>query len=209
MFFCVSATDGGGLIIKMLKRNATFEEKDFAPGPPASQNIKLNVPKKTKLFVDQTMRERENAVTMHRTFQHDLYLLRLRASREYVKALENSMGPVSSDPDEPIKLSAQVQGIGPMFKLMIDLQNTSLTQASYNLFITFEYDDKLYTFKKTYIPVPMLVPGLNYSFDTYLECQSDKGVSDNIKVFVLKEGKSTPIITGVISMPISETVVVV
>lgn len=28
----------------------------------------------------------------------------------------------------------------------------------------------------------MLVPGLNYSFDTYLECQSDKGVSDNIKV---------------------------
>ena len=52
---------GGGLIIKILKRTANFEEKDISAGPPASQNQKLNVPKKTKLFVDQTMRERENA----------------------------------------------------------------------------------------------------------------------------------------------------
>lgn len=28
----------------------------------------------------------------------------------------------------------------------------------------------------------MLVPGLNYAFDTFVECQSDKGVSDNVKV---------------------------
>lgn len=30
--------------------------------------------------------------------------------------------------------------------------------------------------------VPMLVPGLNYAFETFVECLSDKGVSDNIKV---------------------------
>ena len=54
---------GGGLIIKILKRNAQFEEKDLSGGPPVAQNIKLNVPKKTKLFVDQTLRERENAVS--------------------------------------------------------------------------------------------------------------------------------------------------
>lgn len=59
-------TLGGGLILKILKRNAQFEEKDHAGGPPSSQNTKLNVPKKTKLFVDQTMRERENAVSKSR-----------------------------------------------------------------------------------------------------------------------------------------------
>ena len=53
---------GGGLIVKMLKRTTNFEEKEVAGGPPAAQNTKLNVPKKTKLFVDQTMREREHAV---------------------------------------------------------------------------------------------------------------------------------------------------
>ncbi|XP_062580137.1 LOW QUALITY PROTEIN: Bardet-Biedl syndrome 1 protein-like [Saccostrea cucullata] len=200
---------GGGLMIKILKRNATFEEKDLSGGPPAAQNSRLNVPKKTKLFVDQTMRERESAVTMHRTFQRDLYLLRLNTLREYAKSLDNSMNPISSDPTEPLKLNAQVQGIGPTFKLTVNLQNTSLSQPSTSLLITFLYDEKLYSFKKSFIEVPMLVPGLNYAFETFVECLSDKGVSDNIKVFVLKDGKSVPIITGVISMPVSEGLVVV
>lgn len=52
-------------MIKILKRNATFEEKDLSGGPPSAQNTRLNVPKKTKLFVDQTMRERENAVSVY------------------------------------------------------------------------------------------------------------------------------------------------
>ena len=55
----------GGLFVKILKRSAKFEERDLAAGPPAAQNVKLNVPKKTKLFVDQTLRERENAVGEH------------------------------------------------------------------------------------------------------------------------------------------------
>ena len=48
--------------MRILKRTAKFEEKAMSAGPPAAQNIKLPVPKKTKLFVDQTMRERENSV---------------------------------------------------------------------------------------------------------------------------------------------------
>ncbi len=55
----------------------------------------------------------------------------------------------------------------------------------------------------------MLVPGLNYSFETLVECLSDKGISDVIKVFVLKQGKTVPIITAIINMPVSETMVVV
>ena len=55
-------TQGGALIVKMLKRTASLEAKDPNPGPPRGQLAKLNVPKKTKVFVDQTIRERENAV---------------------------------------------------------------------------------------------------------------------------------------------------
>ena len=32
------------------------------------------------------------------------------------------------------------------------------------------------------LQVPMLVPGLNYSFETFVECLNDKGISDTIKV---------------------------
>ena len=58
----VLTTRRGSLLIKILKRSAMFEDKDLARGPPPSQAHKLNVPKKTKVFVDQTMRERENGI---------------------------------------------------------------------------------------------------------------------------------------------------
>ncbi|PIK35231.1 hypothetical protein BSL78_27943, partial [Apostichopus japonicus] len=199
----IMTTRRGGLSIKILKRNAVFEDKDLARGPPAAQNQKLNVPKKTKVFVDQTMRERENGVAMHRMFQHDLYRLRLNTAREYVKVLNSSMNPISTNLSEPLKLAAQVQGIGPTFKMTVNVQNTSLAVPIMNTLISFLYDEKLYSLQKTMIPVPLLVPGLNYKFETLVESISDKGLSDVIKVFVVKESSTAPVITAVINMPVS------
>lgn len=47
----------------------------------------------------------------------------------------------------------QVQGIGPTFKLTVNLQNTSLSMPIMEVFIVFEYDDKLYRIQKTLIQV--------------------------------------------------------
>ena len=49
-----------------------------------------------------------SVIAIHRQFQHDLYRIRLNTARNYVKALENSMNPVSTNLQEPLKLSAQV-----------------------------------------------------------------------------------------------------
>ncbi|XP_078516912.1 BBSome complex member BBS1 isoform X2 [Lissotriton helveticus] len=141
---------------------------------------------------------------MHRVFQMDLYRLRLMAARAYVKALESSMSPVSSTLTEPLRMNAVVQGIGPTFKLTLHIQNTSANRPSINLLISFLYDERLYAMKRAFIKVPLLVPGLNYPIETFVDCLSDKGVSDIIKVFVLREGKSTPLLTAHISMPVSE-----
>lgn len=50
---------GGGLLIKILKRTAVFGEGAGELGPPPAQAMKLSVPRKTRLYVDQTLRERE------------------------------------------------------------------------------------------------------------------------------------------------------
>jgi Bardet-Biedl syndrome 1 protein len=47
------------LIIKILKRTAVFVEGTGEVGPPPAQATKLDVPRKTRLYVDQTLRERE------------------------------------------------------------------------------------------------------------------------------------------------------
>ena len=53
-------TQGGALSIKILKRSVNFEAKDANPGPPATQLEKLNIPKRTKVYVDQMAREKES-----------------------------------------------------------------------------------------------------------------------------------------------------
>ncbi|XP_058382306.1 Bardet-Biedl syndrome 1 protein isoform X3 [Diceros bicornis minor] len=155
----VMTTRGGGLMIKILKRTAVFVEGGGEVGPPPAQATKLSVPRKTRLYVDQTLREREAGTAMHRTFQTDLYLLRLRAARAYVQALESSLSPVSATAREPLKLHAVV---------------------------------------------PLLVPGLDYPLETFVESLSDKGISDIIKVLVLREGQSAPLLSAHINMPVSE-----
>jgi Bardet-Biedl syndrome 1 protein len=205
----IMTTTGGGLIIKLLKRTANFEAQDLAPGPPSSQSMKLNIPRKSKVAVDQIHRERANAIEMHQIFQKKLMKLQLEATRGYVKSLQSSLNPVSTSQAEPLRLSAKVQGIGPLFKLTVELQNTSSTTSLIKLLITFSYDENLYSLSRPLIQVPFLVPSLSYSFETLIQCHSDIGGTDSIKAYVLRETNSVPIITAAINMPVSESVVVV
>ncbi|KAG7165240.1 Bardet-Biedl syndrome 1-like [Homarus americanus] len=193
----------GGLVVKILKRTARFEIEE-TQGPGHAHAVKLNIPKKTKLFVDQTMRERENCVLMHRVFQHDLYRLRLNTARAYVQALETSSNPVSLSETEPLKLSAQVLGLGPTFKLRVELQNTSSASPSLQLAVIFHCDDHIYNVNKSYIQIPMLIPGIIHVAETLITCISELGISDTVRVFVVKGKASRPLLTAVINMPVAE-----
>lgn len=46
----------------MLQRQANPDVSDLMPGPPREQDIPLNIPRKTRLYVEQTDREKEQAV---------------------------------------------------------------------------------------------------------------------------------------------------
>ena len=65
----VVLSKNGGLFVKMLQRSANLEASAAAAGPPPEQDIPLNIPKKTRVYVDQTTREKEMAIDMHRVFQ--------------------------------------------------------------------------------------------------------------------------------------------
>ncbi len=52
----------------------------------------------------------------------------------------------------------------------------------------------------------MLVPGLEYIFETLVECVSDLGISDQIRVFVVKPPAHKPMLSAIINMPVAELV---
>ncbi|XP_057681735.1 Bardet-Biedl syndrome 1 protein isoform X2 [Corythoichthys intestinalis] len=198
----VMSTEGGGLMVKILKRTAEFRERDGAPGPPAAQSVRLDVPKKTKLYVDQTLREREHGAAMHRAFRMDLARLRLAAARAYARALESSLAPVSSGPGRSLKINAAVRGLGPSFELTLGLQNTAACRPLLDLAVSFLYDPASYRVRDPLLKIPMLLPGPVYPLRTLVECVGD--VSDVIKVFVLAGRRSAPLLTAHINMPAGE-----
>ncbi|KAG8437878.1 hypothetical protein GDO86_008540 [Hymenochirus boettgeri] len=88
----------------------------------------------------------------------------------------------------------------PKYCVELGAQVVGLVRVQKNIMIGTS-QETLYGYSQK---IPLLVPGLKYPFETYVECCSDKGISDIIKVFVLREGKSTPLITAHINMPVSE-----
>lgn len=70
------------------------------------------VPKKTRLYVEQTQREKGQAEEIHRAFQKDLCRLRLTTARAYVDTITDSRQGVSAiGHGASLRLHALCQGL--------------------------------------------------------------------------------------------------
>lgn len=212
----VMITKNGSLIVKILKRKATFqelkEEKFLNP-------TKLIIPKKTKLFVDQTMREREQFLSksfnlfrriwdliwsfffffsissslqaIHKTFEQELLRLKLNTYKTYAKAFKSSLNPISFRNLDYLKLSAKVIGLGPVFQIQMELQNNNVDNYLRNLLMIFDYDRRIYQTKMNTIEIGCLVPNLIYKFQNHFKCISELNVADTVKVNLKKKKKKS------------------
>lgn len=195
-------TASGSLQVKILPRQADLEISSQHTGPPPEQDIPLQVPKKTKLYVEQTQREREQAVDMHRIFQRDLCKLRLSTARAYVKVLTDGQGPMSYSSSSSVRLNAQVQGLGPLFKIRLNVQNTG-QKVLYNIPIMLSAAS-MYSLSRSQVLLPLLIPGLVYLDEVEVTCNDQNGGADTVKVYVCNKNSALPILSAVVKMPLSE-----
>jgi Bardet-Biedl syndrome 1 protein len=193
----------GALMVKILQRSANLDVSSTTPGPPPEQDIPLDVPKKTKLYVEQTSREREQAIDMHRTFQRDLCKLRLSTARAYVNLLGAGHGPMSSAGGAQVRLNATVLGIGPQFKLVVRVQNAGV-HALYNVPLMCTTNPNLYFVPKPCFYLPILVPQQQYLIEIPVKCLNVDGGTDCVRMFLCNRESNVPIISAIVNMPISE-----
>mmetsp|Transcript_17326 Transcript_17326/g.47071 ORF Transcript_17326/g.47071 Transcript_17326/m.47071 type:complete len:593 (-) Transcript_17326:94-1872(-) len=193
----------GALMVKILQRNANLDVSSSTPGPPPEQDIPLDVPKKTKLYVEQTSREREQAIDMHRTFQRDLCKLRLSTARAYVNLLGAGHGPMSSAGGAQVRLNAQVVGMGPQFKVVVRVQNAGV-HALYDVPLMCTTNPALYRMAKPCFYLPILVPQQVYLVEIPVTCVNENGGTDCVRMFLCNQNSNVPIISAIVNMPISE-----
>jgi len=68
----------------------------------------LNIPKKTKLFIEVAERERDQYSTMYKLFHMDLTKIKLKCAQNYLKIISEGNAPISYASGANIKLMANV-----------------------------------------------------------------------------------------------------
>ncbi|VDN18150.1 unnamed protein product [Gongylonema pulchrum] len=171
-------------------------------GPPQAQNRKLNIPRRTKIYVDQAVREREHAQLMHQVFQRDLFMLRLAVTKAFANLMQNSLSSISTKKHEAVEISVEINGFGPIFRMIIKLRAASQPPLQHH-WLTFHYNQEWYQFENSLIPVPALVSGMAYEFTTIVRCLCpENGISDDVRVLLV--GQEKVIVAALVTMPVSE-----
>ncbi|CAI7999114.1 Bardet-Biedl syndrome 1 protein homolog, partial [Geodia barretti] len=187
-------TQGGALLVKISRDRSSFEAKD------------LTLVHRQLSWINSTSSQREPGdaqcvpagPVQTETPDHTAY----------AKAVTSRLTPLTASPDCSLKIAAQVQGLGPIFRLTVTVQNTSPSKPVTNCYITFRCDEGLYRITRKFIQMPLLVPTVSYNFDTMVQCTDDMGRAEEISVYVVQNHTSTPLITAVLNMPVSETIIV-
>jgi len=204
---CVFIGRNGSLTLKMMTRMANLESAETALGPPAEQDVPLKIPKKTRLYVEQSEREIENAVHMHRTFQRDLCKLRLTTARSYVKIITSGEAGVSMGGAgvTSVRLNAHVMGLGPIFKIKVEVCNNG-REPLYDMPLSCIYNPEIYKSEKPTLKIPLLLPNLTNVFEVSITNHHEEGVPDAVRIILVNPDSSVPLVSAVINMPMSELV---
>lgn len=144
-------TVAGTLNYKILKRTADFSVSSARDASPLQMNKPLPLPKRSKWFLEQSMRERENPIEMHRNFQQDLVRLRLIAASALAQNLADQTGV--GNEGAMVKVAAQVIGLGPRFTVTLTIENMHSEVGLLDLFVVFQADVNLYKMSYYYVKV--------------------------------------------------------
>lgn len=239
----VLTTTTGELVIKILKRITHFEpnsdamamvSKGLNPSQATVDVSILDKSKKSSIFVEQAAREKQQAkgelcrlksevifkysamlVASYGSFQVELWRLRHTAARATIDAINSSESTISGDlTHAPVKLSAEVCGSGPAFRLYLTVQNLSTFKMASNLVVLLHADRRHYTIQQAVARLPSVLPGIPLRVDLEVVAVLDAVdklppaslTPDNsqIRVMLLKAGQAKPLIAAAVAMPQSE-----
>lgn len=122
-------------------------------------NLSIAIPKKSNIFIEQTIREKDNASQVHNIFQADLWRMRLTAAKYTLQILKTGDSNFSSGLVTPIKLNSSVYGVGPEFLIKLTLENMSTMNIVTNLSVLFHAHPELYRIEKIFAQITPLIPG--------------------------------------------------
>lgn len=189
-------TVGGGLCVKILKRTANFNVNNATSNLLLNDSSKFSVPKKTRLFVEQTIRERSEAKKIHTTFQQGLLRLQLLVAKRMVGTLNDSQdaGP------NLVTMEATVLGLGPNYQIRVLMTNISDELSDTDLYIVCRSENT--EVKPRVMDVPLLPSGVPIPLLVHAILRGR--ISGRVEILLCKKSKTKPITVTVVTLPAAE-----
>ncbi|XP_011691082.1 PREDICTED: Bardet-Biedl syndrome 1 protein isoform X1 [Wasmannia auropunctata] len=189
-------TVGGGLCMKILKRTADFNTNISMSNSSSSNTSKFSIPKKTRLFVDQTIRERAEAKKIHNTFQQGFLRLRLATAKQASEHLSENL---ASGPN-PLTLETNVLGLGPNYMIRVIVTNISEVLSPTELYILCRAEDTDVNPRVIDLPLlPSAVP-IPIAISANLKGQ----ISGKVKILLCKKSNPKPLVVTTVILPAAE-----
>lgn len=206
----------GSLVVELLHRNADLtSSKKVETGPPPAQDVPIPVPFLSSVFTAQTSRERKYGADMYQLFQYDLSQLRLTAAKAYLEmvgsgAVPTELGNVTEENEEvaesSLRMNTVVQGLGPVFKVKVQLQNIGAAPLHAVRVVFCLSDDDMYRMPQQVFTIPTLLPSVPLSCEALVELVEGE-VKGNAILVVASEPKSTnPLASTLVDLPEAELI---
>lgn len=130
--------------------------------------------------------------------------MRLKTAETYLEMLSIGYAPMSyAQGGQNLRLIATYEGIGPVFKVKLELQNIG-KQCLMQTRVVLNFNEAVYRLRTRNPTLPVMIPQLQYRVDIEIECIDPMGAADIVKVFVFNEESTLPLITANIQMPACE-----
>lgn len=103
-----------------------------------------------------------------------------------------------------IRMSAQTQGLGPLFRIDVEIQNTG-TKPLFNVGLSVTFNHDVYHMQEPHTTVPVLLPNVVRHVMLDIMCVDPiAAASESVRVFLLNQDSTVPYVTATITMPQSE-----
>ncbi|XP_020708070.2 Bardet-Biedl syndrome 1 protein homolog isoform X2 [Athalia rosae] len=188
-------TVGGGLNVKILKRTADFTTHT-TPVLPSNVGAHFAIPKKTRLFVEQTIRERAEAVKIHDIFHQGLTRLKVHTAKEAANKLTNNQDFGHC----PVIIDASVLGLGPNYMIKISVINISDGLSDTGFFIACSGENS--DVKPRVIRLPLLPSSV--PIPLVINASPWSMISGKIKIMLCRIGRVKPIALASVVLPACE-----
>ncbi|AYU83225.1 hypothetical protein, conserved [Leishmania donovani] len=207
----VLVLQNGSLVVELLHRGVNLSSsKKVETGPPPQQDVPIPIPHLSSVFATQSSRERKHGVEMYQLFQYDLSQLRLTTAKAYLEMIANGsvpseLGNVIQEnegvAESSLRLNAVVQGLGPVFKVKVQLQNVGDAPLHAVRVVFCLSEDDVYRMPQQIFSIPTLLPSVPLSCAAFVTTSEGEAKGNAILVVATGPKSRTPLARTLVDLP--------